>query len=509
MERHDIILVCVGVYMLACLGGGIWAMRRTRSSQDFFMAGRSLGVLVTGFAVFSSTMSGFGFVGGPGLVYAMGLSSVWMVVCSTMGNTFSFLLLGKRLRFLAELRDTVSLPEAIHARYRSELTRFLSATAIILGVGGYLGTQVKAMGTVLSTILASHPDLPSVSIEMAMFISCAVLAFYCATGGILAGVYTDLLQGGVMVVAAIFVFVTAIGSVDGGVSGISETLANDDPESVSPWGTFGALGCLSWYFLFACGAAGQPHVITKLMMTKRVADARTILPLSFIAFTLSALLWIGIGTAMRTLVIQGEHAALSEVDHAAPEFLNTYAHPLLAGLVFAGLFAAIMSTADSFLNIGAAACVNDLPKSVTAFASKFCSEERVAHWRAHPLFKNQLMWARIATVGLLYLAAMFALYTEDFLALLGAFGWGTFAAALVPTVAIGFNWKRATATAANVAMAVSLAINFTVQLRGIKLPYGVSVGAVSLLVSLTLFFGISLLSKPQPIDKDVEAVMDL
>ena len=62
-SRATITLVAVGLYLLTCIGIGLWALRRTRSSQDYFMAGRNLGVFLTGFAIFSSTMSGFGFVG--------------------------------------------------------------------------------------------------------------------------------------------------------------------------------------------------------------------------------------------------------------------------------------------------------------------------------------------------------------------------------------------------------------------------------------------------------------
>ena len=71
--RATIILVCVAAYMVMCLLIGLWAMRRTKSTSDYFMAGRSLGIVVTGVAVFSSMMSGFGFVGGPGLVYRLRL----------------------------------------------------------------------------------------------------------------------------------------------------------------------------------------------------------------------------------------------------------------------------------------------------------------------------------------------------------------------------------------------------------------------------------------------------
>ncbi len=211
------------------------------------------------------------------------------------------------------------------------------------------------------------------------------------------------------------------------------------------------------------------------------------------AYAVSALLWISIGLVMRALVLQGNHPEIPGADAAAPQFLQAFAHLLLAGVVFAGLFAAIMSTADGFLNIGAAAVVHDIPRALFGRS-----------------LGNELLWARIVTVIIAVVASLFALYSgQEMVALLGAFGWGTFAAALVPAVAIGFNWKRATATAANVAIGASLAINFGVQLFSLPVPFGIDVGALSLLVSLTLFFGISLMSKPPQLDRDIAAVMDM
>ena len=110
--RNHTVLICLGLYFLLCIGVGVWALRRTKSSQDFFMAGRQLGVMVTAFAIFSSTLSGFGFVGGPGLVYDLGISSLWMIVCGTVAACLSFFLVAKRLRLFAEVYQTVSLPDA-------------------------------------------------------------------------------------------------------------------------------------------------------------------------------------------------------------------------------------------------------------------------------------------------------------------------------------------------------------------------------------------------------------
>ncbi len=484
--RALIIAACVAVYFVLCIAVGLWAMRRTHSSKDFFMAGRDLGIIVTSIAIFSSSMSGFGFVGGPGLVYRMGVSSLWIVVSTAVGYTICFFLLGKKLRQWAVKQDSISLPDVVSARYNSPAAGMLTAIAIVLGVMGYLATQIAAMATVLQSLASGLTTFGEIPLIYCAIFSTALLVFYCVTGGIIASVYTDLVQGVIMMVAAVMVFLSAIWAVEGGMGGISEILMRDDRASIGPWGSKGMIGCLSWYFVFGLGVSGQPHVITKLMMTRRSSDVRWTLPATIIGYLITALLWITLGLAMRALVISGAHPELAAADRAAPEFLQHFTHPVLAGVVFAGLFAAIMSTADAFLNIGAAAIVHDIPKAI----------------RRREL-KNELIWARIVTVLLGIVAMTFALYSGEMVALLGAFGWGTFAAAIVPTVAIGLNWQRATGRAACVAIVSSLLVNFSIKAFAIPIPLNIDSGAIALLISIILFVGVSLLT-PDPAESNSE-----
>jgi Na+/proline symporter len=158
-----------------------------------------------------------------------------------------------------------------------------------------------------------------------------------------------------------------------------------------------------------------------------------------------------------------------------------------------------MSTADSFLNIGAAALVRDLPIA----------------FHGRPL-RRELLWSRLATGVLLAASALFAMHMENLVALLGTFGWGTFAAAIVPSVAIGMNWKRATAAACVASIMVSIVLNFALELAArygwYTLPYGMNVGCFSMLVSLCVFVGLSWLpSAPaeERIAPEVRAVMEL
>lgn len=482
----QLILTCVVLYLAVCAGVGVWAMRRTASTADFFLAGKSLGPLVVVMATISSVMSGFGFVGGPGLVYESGASSLWMVFVASFSLPLAFLLTGKRLRLLVEIRSVLTLPGAVAARYGGRWPSLSMSIAIVLGVLGYLGTQILAIGTVLQAVLG-------IDLYVALAIGLGVLAFYSIAGGIVAGVYTDLFQGLLMLGASIAVLVQCL-RVGGGMSAISETLWTMDPEFFGPWGSRGDLAALSWMLLFGIGAAGQPHAITKLMMLKDIRQLRWGALAAGGSYLVLAMLWMGIGLAMRTLVVRGEHPALENPDLAAPTFLLAYTPELLAGIVFAGLLAAVMSTADSFVNLGAAAVVRDIPIALRGRA-----------------LDQELLWSRIATGLLLLLSALFALYMENLIALLGTFGWGTFAAAIVPSVCIGMNWKRATGAACVASILSSIALNFVLEVAArhghALLPPGLAVGAVALLASTVVFVAVSLWTPRRRLPPDMDSLL--
>jgi sodium/proline symporter len=482
------ILGCVIAYLAVCFVVGAWAMGRTRSISDFLVAGQTLGPVVVVVAAISSTMSGFGFVGGPGLVFDAGMSSLWMTFVAPLGAGVSWILLAKRLRLLAEAREVLTLPDAIAVRYGGAAPRLLMGLAVLLGVVGYLGTQIMALGFVLAAVLG-------VKLEVAMAIGVGVLAFYSVAGGIIAGVYTDLFQGVIMAFAALAVFYCVLDAT-GGMAAITETLWSVDPALIGPWGDRGAITALSWYLLFGLGAVGQPQSITKFLMVKDIRTLRWGGALFGVGYIILSLLWMGVGLAMRTLVETGAHPPLGNPDEAAPAFLLAHTPEWLAGIVFAGLLAAIMSTADSFVNIGAAAIVRDIPTALFGRPSE-----------------RELFWTRVATGLLLVASAGFALYMENLVALLGTFGWGTFAAAIVPSLALGLNWKRATAAGCVASISVSLALNFSLELAGrfeiYRLPHDIAVGCVALLVSLATFVVVSLLTTPAPLPDDVAAVMDI
>ena len=474
------------VYLVLILGIGLWAARRTRNAKDFFIAGQSLGLLVTGLATMSAAFSGFVFIGGPGLTYRMGIGSLFIAV--PVGFTAGLLCwtVAKRLRLLAEARETFTVPDAILFRFGSRRASGLAALAVLAGTVAYLGAQLQALGVLIEAIFGTREVFGEHSLAVAMAVGVAVVLFYAVAGGMVAGVYTDVVQGFLMMGAAGGVFFYAL-KAGGGMEAMGRSIAGSPdfgPGFLDPLGGVSVFTALGLFFVFAVGNLGQPHMLHKFYMLGDVRKLKWMPAVIGGGQTLCVLIWLGIGLAVPSLVASGELAPLANPDDASATFLLHYTPEILAGLVFAGILAAIMSTADSFVNIGSAALVRDLPR---AFG-----------WKLDPDGKRQLLGGRIAVFAVAVVSAFFAYLYGDLIALLGTFAFGTFGAALAPALAVGLNWKRVTPAAATASIGTGLILSVTLEFLARQtffpalprppLPAGVLPAAVSLAASFVVLF---------------------
>ncbi len=463
----------------------VWASRRTRTARDFFVAGDGIGIWTLAIAAMTATLTGFAFIGGPGLFYSLGLGAVFIVLPASLTNSMAAWVLAKRMRLLAELRGVITVPDAIGARYRSPTAQGLAAVAILIAIIGYMGTNLLALGIVVDAVFGT-------GFGWGVWLGTATVLAYSVSGGILAGVYTDLFQGSIKALASVLVFAYVL-RLEGGVGGLSRVILAHDPAFLTPWGKLTPLAALSFFFVFGLGALGQPHVISKFYMLRNPLHLKWYPALTTGALMLTLLLYFGIGLAVKAEVAAGSLAPLLRADDATPQFLLHYTPVLLAGVVFAGVAAAIMGTVNAFMNVGAAAVVHDIPIALGVRVS------------------NELYWGRVATVVLTAIAAVVARYSGSLVAFLGIFGWGLFASTLVPALAIGLNWPGATRAGAIASILTGLAVTLTFETAAYfklySFPAGVTVSGLSLVLSLLVFFAVSVLTRRQAADVDPDITL--
>lgn len=489
-EHSRVVIAGVAVvYFVIVAVIGLYATSRTKTAKDFFVAGQGLGLFTMSIAAMAATLSGFAFIGGPGLVYTLGLGAVFIILPVALTNSMGAWVLAKRLRLLSEVREMITIPDAIGARYQSRLAQGLAAFAIVLAVIGYMATNLLALALVIDAIFG-------IGRGQAIAVGAFVVLAYSVSGGILAGIFNDVFQGLLMAVASVLVFYYALNA-GGGLANISHTLLTHEPAMVGPWGKISPLAAMSFFFVFGLGSLGQPHVAHKFYMLRDAKLLKWYPLVMTVALFLTLLLFVGVGLVVKALVVSGQTTPLATADDATPVFLLQFTPLPLAAIVFSAAAAAIMSTVNSFMSIGAAALTHDIP---VAFG-----------WRV----TDELRWGRIWTVVITLGAAVVANMSATLVAFLGVFGWGLFASTLVPSLAIGLNWQGATRAGAvasiGTGLTTTLVLETLAHFKMFSFPSGVTATAIALVLSLLVFVAVSYLTRSTAaatLAPDVRAVME-
>ncbi|MDE3262405.1 MAG: hypothetical protein OYL41_10545 [Acidobacteriota bacterium] len=475
--------------LLLTLAIGLAAVRKTRDSADFFVAGRRLGALRAGLAVAASAFSGFVFLGGPGLTAQVGFGSLFIVVPAGFTAALLCRTVGRRLVLIAEASGAQTLPESIAFRFGGRAPAALAAVAILAGSVIYLGVQLAALAR------AARFAFPDLSLMTCLALGLAVVLAYSLAGGMVASVNTDVLQGVVMAGAAVAAFCWVMAEVGGpaGVAGSASAGGLEAGGFLEPLGVLDPAMGFGFLLLFSIGTLGQPHMLHKFLMLKSPEALRYLPAVIGGAQGLSILVWVGLGTGALLLLGGAPGNASAHPDEAALAVLNLPGTPeLLAGLVAAAVLAAIMSTSDAFLNLGAAALCRDLPR---AFQRERFSSLAAARLGA--------LVVGLAALGI----AAWHLSEGSLIALLGTLGFGAFAASLAPTLLLGLAWQRITARAATLSMAAGLGSLAAIEslLPGLPVPSALLAMAAGFLVLLAA--GLS--SRQQPVPEPVRLAMTL
>src|SRR5688500_10329274 len=182
LDRPAILFAAL-LYIAATLAIGFWAARRTKTARDFYIAGQDIGLLVATMAMMASAFSGFVFLGGPGLMYRLGVASLLINVPVSFTGALLCWSVGRKLRLLAATRELFTVPDVIAARYRRPAVTALAAVAVTVGTVGYLGAQVLALGVVIEALFGTRDALGAASAPVAMAVGLLIIVVYCVAGG--------------------------------------------------------------------------------------------------------------------------------------------------------------------------------------------------------------------------------------------------------------------------------------------------------------------------------------
>jgi len=421
------LLIGIIVYLVVLLVIGVVAARRMKGLDDFVLGGRRIGPLAAAISERASGESSWFLLGLPGAAYAAGFSEFWSVIGIAFGIFFSWTFLALPLRKQTGKYDALTIPDYFEARFasagdRSRALRIVSMVIIIFFYTLYVAAQFIGGGKLLNAAFGLDP-------LWGIVITAAVVMLYTLMGGFLAVVWTDVVQGIMMMFVAFILPLVGIIELGGPAAlierlhgvhgGFSRSMNAGKTGAAFVFGIM--LGSLSW----GLGYLGQPHLLTRYMAIKSHTQIRR--------GTLIAMVWVLVAYwGAATIGIVG--AGVFETPLADPEqvmpLLARYLLPgWIAGLMLAGAIAAMMSTADSQLLVVTSSIVEDV-------------YVKLLRVRTSP--RTLVLVSRIVTIAVSAVALVLAFGAQDTIFDLVSYAWAGLGASFGPPLLLALRWKRTT-----------------------------------------------------------------
>lgn len=314
--------------------------RAGRSTEEFFLAGRSIGPFVLFLTLAATNFSAFFFLGFAGAAYKFGLGQYGIMGLGTALVPISFYVIGRKVWKLGKQKGYLTAPELIGGEFRSPFLRRLVLVVMVVFTIPYLLTQALGAGMILSSLAGI--DMTRIGAIVVILLIGGVVVM----GGMRGSAWTDVLQGGVMIVAMLAaVFFVAKGL--GGFSKAGLSAFEVSPEHFMRPGPDGFFTPLKWFsFLILWSFVNPlfPQLFTRFYTARSLKSLRTsawLYPL-LVSFLFLAPVLIGVWARGTSLSFSSSNMVLLDM---VAGFSPRWVH----ALVMIGALAALMSTADSQL----------------------------------------------------------------------------------------------------------------------------------------------------------------
>ena len=410
VTMNTVVLV---LYLLLTFVIAGWGFKKTSTSDDYWVAGRSLGVAVSVGTYFATLISSWSVIGAPGYFYNIGWAGYWQFGGTILTSVFAALWFGAKIRGTGY----VTLPDILSARYYSQGVRALTGGLILVASMMFLTVQTLGAGVILNQITGIDPTI-------GMIIGVIIFVIFTVTGGMHSVAWTDFAQGALIFLGVLAAVVIGLAKV-GGFSQMHVQLANTYPEFLDPFagGKMGLMMILNWYVIWGVGNLGTPQFMSRFLACKDVKVVRLSQGITAITFALFYFL-IGILGGLAKILYPG----ITNADSVGPTFVTGMLPPLLGAIIMSALMAAAMSTASSILLVAA-----------TTFARDFYQ----TFSKKQPDDKKLVFMSRMITIVISVASLGFAMMKLSTIFWLQPNMVATMGASVGTALVAGFAWKRA------------------------------------------------------------------
>lgn len=474
-------LAIIGLYLVSLVGIGVLGFRARKENtlRDFYLAGNGVGFIVLVFTLYATQYSGNTLFAFSGKTVRIGLA--WIMCLHFMTAIVIFyLLLAPKLYPLSRSNTFITPADYVQHRYANRWLTVLIAVVMIVAIANFLVAQLMAMGRALQGITSYDPD---VAFIVGVIVLAAIVLIYETLGGFRAVAWTDAIQGAVLMLGFLLLMGMVWQSYGSPAEAVAKIKADDHPRDPSTVLNVPHLGrCVEWlsYILIVgIGGALYPQAIQRIYAAKSLSTLKlSLIVMGFLPLLTTLIVVLvglyGIAFHPEVGVDASSDTILTVICRQVQE--SSLLGRILVTVIFAAIFAALMSTADSVLLSMSSMFTKDIYGGVI---DREATQKRLT------------MVGKLFSVGLIGLAVFAAIQLRQHQTLVGLLDRKfDLLVQVAPAFLLGLHWKKTDGRAvlvgliAGLVVAVGIAIVF-----GKQKPLNIHPGIFGLLVNFLVTVG--------------------
>jgi cation/acetate symporter len=421
------------VFIALSLGITIWASRKTRTTDQFYAAGRSVTGFQNGLALAGDYMSAASFLGIVGLVSTSGFDGLLYSIGFLVGWPVVMFLIAEPLRNLGRY----TFADVLATRLRATPIRIAASIGALAVIAFYLIAQMVGAGNLIRLLFG----LPY---EFAVVIVGVVMLAYVLFGGMIATTWVQIVKAVMLLGGATLLAILVLARFGMNPLALFAEAQAQYGDSVLAPGRLvtDPIDAMSLGLALMLGTAGLPHILMRFYTVRDASTARRSVgyATAFIGFFYLLTFILGFGA----MVIIGRKA-ITAIDAggnmAAPLLAEGVGGTPFLGFIAAVAFATILAVVAGLTLSGAATLSHDLWVNVVR--------------GAHVDEREQLVVARVATVVLAALSIVLGIaFKGQNVAYMVGLAFAIAASGNFPALVLSIFWSRLTTGGAQASMIV-------------------------------------------------------
>ena len=370
-------LVILVVYLAAVLFAGLHFAKKDMKGKEYFKSDGTVPWWVTSVSIFATLLSPISFLSLPGNSYA----GTWLMWFAQLGMLLAIPL---TIKFFLPIYSKLDIDTAYHYL---EL-RFGSKGLRILGAVMFIIYQVGRMSIIMYLPCMVLGSLTGISVNLLIIIMGVIAIIYSYTGGLKSVLWTDFIQGSVLIIGVTFALVFLIAHIDGGFGALFHAFTAEGKFLAANQPIFDMNLLKDSVFLMIIGAGfntmgsyvSSQDIVQRFTTTTDTKKLNKMMLTNGVLSIFIATVFYLIGTGLYVFYQQNALPPAAAQDQIFASYIAFELPVGITGLLLAAIYAASQSTLSTGLNSVAASWTLDIQANISKKELSFEKQTKIGQY---------------------------------------------------------------------------------------------------------------------------------